>query len=377
LVGGGSIIAGKEIVMLNLARGLRGAGYRTAFITSRWGGKDEFVSRLNKDGFEYYRVRLGFISKTLSWKPLIWTTTQLLYWPALVAGYLHAIWALAPRVVIHTNWHHALLLMPFLNRHRDLYWSHETVLDSSHYRWIFRSIARRVARVICVSHAVADSMRRAGIPATKLIVIHNGIAPDTTVAPPRAQLPLRLGIVGQIGAWKGHEDAVDALARLPSGAAILKIFGAGQSEYVRMLKQKAQDLRVTDLIEWCGFVTNKRDIYRAVDVCLMPSRVEESFGMAALEAGSFGRPVICSARGALTEIVEDHRTGLVVDSGRPERLADAIESLCQDPPSVVRMGDEARRHVEAKFSETLFVRRFSDLIDEVGDAGSGIKGRTD
>lgn len=358
--------------MFNLARALRGAGYRPVFATSMWGGKDEFVYRLDAENFEYFRVRSGFISKTLRWKPMLWTAIQLAYWPSFVIGYLRAIKASAPIAVIHTNWHHALLLLPFLDRHRDFYWSHEIIGDLRHYRWIFRAIAKRVARMICVSQAVARSMERAGVPAKTISVIHNAISFDHAVAPPRTELPLRLGIVGQIAPWKGHDDVLAAVAQLPPGWAVLKIFGSGQDDYVTELKQKAHVLGIADHIEWCGFVSDRAAIYEGIDVCLMPSHIEESFGMAALEAASFGRPVICSSTGGLSEIVFHQVTGLHVPAHRPDLLASAVKEFVAQPKSLISMGRAAKTRIENEFSLARFTQSFLDVISGAAKSPSTV-----
>ena len=119
VVCGAGIVAGKEIVSLHLARGLRDAGWEPQFMTSNW-GDGEFVRRLEHDDIPYQRLRLGFISASLRVAPLLMTLDQPRYWPALVYGYLRIIARTAPRAVIHTNWHHALLLLPFLRPRRDI-----------------------------------------------------------------------------------------------------------------------------------------------------------------------------------------------------------------------------------------------------------------
>jgi glycosyltransferase involved in cell wall biosynthesis len=374
IVGGGVIIAGKEIMMLNLARGLRSAGYRPVFVTSVWGGKDAFVSRLKAENFEYFRVRSGFISKTLSWKPILWTIIQLAYWPSLLIGYWRAIKTAAPIAVIHTNWHHALLLLPLLDRRRDIYWSHEIIGGARHFHWIFNAIAKRVARIVCVSRAVSRAMERVGVPTTKLTVVHNGVSFAETVPPPRTELPLRLGIVGQIGPWKGHDDALAALAQLPRESAVLKIFGSGQHDYVTALKRKAEALGISDRIEWCGFVSNPEDIFAGVDICLMPSRVEESFGMAAIEANSFGRPVICTPLGGLSEIVFNKITGFHVPERNPDSLASSIKEFVQHPKSVMSMGSAARERAESEFSARRFMEDFIAVIAAIAGHASGNAG---
>lgn len=366
LVGGGNMIAGKEIMMLVLARGLREAGVRVEFITSLWGGKGEFVSRLDAEGFKYYRARLGFISLSMSWKPFIWTLDQLRYWPSLVIGYLNAIRAAAPNAVVHTNWHHAMLLLPFLDRHRDIYWSHEIVPDKWHYGVVFRAIAERVALIVCVSHAAARSLVNLGIEPERIVVIHNGI-PELSSAFSDAdsvRTCICVGIAGQIGAWKGHDDLVDAFARLARTheTLILKIVGNCEGEFAIALKGRIAALGLERRVVSAGFVNDRKLIYADMDICVVPSRSEDPLPTTAIEAGFCGLPVVATATGGLPEIVEDGVTGLLVPVATPHELADAIDRLVRSPDLRRRMGANARARMRRLFSEQRFIQDFSHRI---------------
>jgi D-inositol-3-phosphate glycosyltransferase len=72
------------------------------------------------------------------------------------------------------------------------------------------------------------------------------------------------------------------------------------------------------------------DFYRAADVVLVPSR-SESFGLVALEAQASGTPVVASAVGGLRHIVEDGRTGFLVDGHDPGDHADRVLDVLRDP----------------------------------------------
>src|SRR5205809_945023 len=104
IVCGAGMVSGKEIVSLSLARGLRDAGWKPTFVTSRWNDGD-FIGRLESSGFPYELLRLGFISASFRPRPLLKTLDQMRYWPALAHGYIRFVAETAPRAVIHTNWH--------------------------------------------------------------------------------------------------------------------------------------------------------------------------------------------------------------------------------------------------------------------------------
>ncbi len=70
--------------------------------------------------------------------------------------------------------------------------------------------------------------------------------------------------------------------------------------------------------------------YRAADVCIVPSR-SESFGLVALEAAACGTPVVASAVGGLTTLVDHGRTGFLVEDPTPERYAAAVRRVFDAP----------------------------------------------
>jgi glycosyltransferase involved in cell wall biosynthesis len=366
IVCGAGIVSGKEIISLHLARGLRDTGWNPEFVTSSW-SDGEFVRRLEQDGFNYQRLRLGFISATLRLDPLLMTLDQLRFWPALAYRYTRLIKATAPDAVIHTNWHHALLLAPFLKPHRDLFWVHECFPNTPRYRRVMQTIAKRVGRIVCVSRAAGRAVVALGIPKAQVAVIHNGLPRLDTIPAPGGQSTVRLGIVGQIGPWKGHDDLIDALALLSREGVqtTLRIFGKGNREYVASLKRKVSDLQLDDKVQWCGFVNSQLGIYSDLDICVIPTRIEEPLATSALEASGFARPVVCSVRGGLPEIIDDGVTGFAVDAQQPELLAKTIKSLACDPTLIKTMGEAGRNRILTQFSLERFIAQFARVIEEV------------
>jgi D-inositol-3-phosphate glycosyltransferase len=76
--------------------------------------------------------------------------------------------------------------------------------------------------------------------------------------------------------------------------------------------------------------------YRAADVCIVPSR-SESFGLVALEAAACGTPVVASAVGGLTTLVDHGHTGYLVDDPDPVAYAAAVRKTFDEPLAAERL----------------------------------------
>jgi len=365
VVCGAGIISGKELIALSLAKGLRDHGWAPEFITSIWGDRD-YVQRLQAAGFSVRRARLGFFSLSLNSLLLKMTLHQLAFWPSLLLSYFCRVCRARPAATIHLNWQHALLLLPLLDPRRDIFWVHDIPRGGSLEARALRLVGARVARVICVSAAVAATMKAIGIPEAKISVIYNGVTIEKAAEREVAGGMLRLGIVGQIGEWKGHDDLLEAVAILARRGLpiVLDIFGRDSSPYGESLRQRANELGISGITRWRGFVADQAEIYGNIDVCVVPTRSAEPLATSALEAGAFGRPVICSARGGLPEIVEDGVTGFVVAPECPEELARTIEAFLLDPELQNRMGDAAQRRIREKFLHARFSEEFSRAIEQ-------------
>jgi D-inositol-3-phosphate glycosyltransferase len=104
--------------------------------------------------------------------------------------------------------------------------------------------------------------------------------------------------------------------------------------------------------------------YRAADVCIVPSR-SESFGLVALEAAACGTPVVASAVGGLTTLVDHGRTGFLVEDPTPARYAEAVRQVFVEPLLSERLSTasvlRARRYTWRAAAGALL-----DLHDELG-----------
>jgi glycosyltransferase involved in cell wall biosynthesis len=365
IVCGAGIVSGKEIMSLELGRGLTQRSYCASFITSFWNNGD-FVDRLKQIGLPVYILPIGFISATLTWKCIRMTAEQAWRWPGLLWGYWRILRVVKPAKVIHTTWHHLLLLVPFLRPDRDLFWLHEFIPDRPQYRVVFRWFARRIGCFICVSDAVANSLRKIGIIEAKIRVVHNGLAdPAGAEDGIREESErIRIGVVGQVGRWKGHDDLLEAFALVHSRhpKAELHVFGNGESAYRKELEQRVAKLKLATWIEWHDFVADRRLIYRNLDICVVPSRSHDPLPTTAIEASFFGLPAIATRRGGLPEILEHEVNGLLVEAEQPQQIAEAICRLIENPALRQSLATKARQTAIERFGQERFLKNFLSIL---------------
>jgi glycosyltransferase involved in cell wall biosynthesis len=365
IVCGGGYVSGKEVMALELGRGLARKGQPVSLIISSWNNSD-FLGRVKRAGLPIQILPIGFISATLTRECLRMTGEQILRWPDLLWGYARVLRLLGPRKVIHTNWHHVLLLLPFLRPDRDFYWLHEVVPDLPQYRRVFSWFARRLNSFVCVSRAVAGSLRQLGIDEAKIRVIHNGITDPVSMHPtPQGAAAFRIGIVGRVAASKGHGDLLEAFAVVHEKhrSSELHVFGTGDASYRSKLEHKSIWLGVASWVKWHEFVRDRGEIYSNLDLCVVPSRIQEALGLSAIEAGFSGLPVIATRRGGLPEVVEHETNGLLVEAQRPAELAEALCRIINDSQLRQRLASNARRCATERFGRERFLGEFLALLE--------------
>lgn len=220
-------------------------------------------------------------------------------------------------------------------------------------RWVYR----QVDLFIAASGAIRDILVRDGIPATRIVVVHDGIdvsrAEHITPIDMHQEywLPHGVPVVVNIGALvdhKGQKYLVEAMAHvrreLPD--AHLVIFGEG--ELRETLERQVHDLGLDKHVLLPGFREDVLALTRTADLFVMSS-ITEGLGSTVLDAMALGMAVVGTTAGGIPEAVVDGETGLLVPPADPAALAGAILQLLADRPLRARMGEAGRRRVAERF----------------------------
>lgn len=146
----------------------------------------------------------------------------------------------------------------------------------------------------------------------------------------------------------------------------LRIVGGGPDGPA--LQQLAAQLHVDDVVEFVGYVPHSQiplELHKFHVYAAFSRHESESFGVAAIEAGAVGLPVVVSDAGGLPEVVLHGKTGLVVPKENPQAAAQALLELINNPGMCKRMGDAGRAHVLANYSWDACVQNMIGVYERV------------
>jgi D-inositol-3-phosphate glycosyltransferase len=140
--------------------------------------------------------------------------------------------------------------------------------------------------------------------------------------------------VGRLQPLKGAEVALLALAELDNDARLVLVGGPSGpqgEETLDRLVALTKELELDGRVHLVPPVPHGllSTYYRAADVCLVPSR-SESFGLVALEAAACGTPVVASAVGGLSTLVDHGETGYLVEEPTPSAFARGVRAVLAD-----------------------------------------------
>lgn len=164
------------------------------------------------------------------------------------------------------------------------------------------------------------------------------------------------------------EVARELKLRLKKEACNLKVIICGGGTRIDEIKGKIEALKLEDIVEFKGLVPHidMPSVINSCDIVCIPS-LSESFGVVAIEAMACGVPCITSNAPGLKEVVRDGETGFVIN-GDSIQYADKMINLINDRAQIVRMGEQARRHVEKNYNFNDNVKEYISALCECYDS---------
>lgn len=238
------------------------------------------------------------------------------------------------------------------------------------YGGVDRFVLRKFDGVIGVSPPIGGRLHKSWVPQGKVTVIANGIdfspfsGVDEELSGREFGNALTVGIVGRLVRQKGHRFFLAAARGILKKFPEAKFVVVGEGPDRAQIEALAQELGIRGSVCFAGFRDDMARVYASFDVVAMPS-LDEGLPMTLLEAMASARAVIASAVGAVPEVIEHGKSGLLVEPGNANDLEAALLLLLNEVSLRHRIGENARESV-ARFSSDRMARNYLEFYQRMG-----------
>jgi glycosyltransferase involved in cell wall biosynthesis len=245
--------------------------------------------------------------------------------------------------------------------------------------WVERRSFSLAHVVAANSEAVRRELMREGVPAAKVVTIHNGLDMNR-VAPPdldRAGLLTAVGlpatperkfvtIVANLRSpYKDHPTFLKAARKVSEAVPNAAFVLAGEGPLTEDLRAMARELGIEDKTFFLGRCMRVAELLAVSDVCVLSSKDVEGFSNAIIEYMAAARPVVATDVGGAREAIIPGETGYIVPAKDHEKMAARILEFLLEPERARAMGERGKLVVAEKFSCETQLARTLELYDRL------------
>jgi lipopolysaccharide heptosyltransferase II len=232
--------------------------------------------------------------------------------------------------------------------------------------------------VIVPSNVVARHMiDNFHVPRDRIRLIPRGVDldkfPYKNPADRQQKKEYSIGIIGRITPIKGHIYLIRAISKVARILPNIKLYIIGKPpsekpKYKQELETLVKRLGLSQHIEFSGDSDNVPEVLKNLDLLVVPSIGEETFGRVIIEAQAAGVPVIASRIGGIVDIIRENENGILVNPKDYNGIADAILKVIKDKDLQKRLSAKARSDVERYFSLEIMYTDTIKVYNEALDA---------
>lgn len=235
-----------------------------------------------------------------------------------------------------------------------------------------KDIINQVDKIIAVSNFSREAAIKEGFSANKIEVVYNGVDIDKFKPHEEKRNLLRkkynipqdaftMIIVSRIKNLrnKGHQHLLNVLSEYEvSKYWHLVVIGKGKG--LDSLKQKVKEYNLQDRVHLLGHKTDVENYEDMADVVVLPSYFE-TFGLVLAEGMAMEKPAVAFKVGGVPEVIEDNKTGFMVDYDNDDELVEKLAILAKNPDLCKQMGIQARKKVAKDFANEIMIKKLEEI----------------
>jgi glycosyltransferase involved in cell wall biosynthesis len=242
--------------------------------------------------------------------------------------------------------------------------------DRGSAKVILEKLTNRMAqRYIVVSDALkVFCAEKFSIPLAKISVVRNGIQLEQ-FAPLGKELREKLGVksegpvigaIGRLHREKGIDVLIRAFSRLASEMPGLSLLIIGDGPEKNSLEEMAKNSGIMDRIIFTGFLPEAEKYLPLFDLFILPSRIE-AMPIALMQAMAAGKAIVATNVGAVSELVKDNESAMLVPPEDESLMSRAIAKLLRDPELSRKLGAAAKAKASSEFSLEKMIESYKKI----------------
>lgn len=228
-------------------------------------------------------------------------------------------------------------------------------------------------RVIAISESVKKHLLEDfDVKEDKIKLIYHGIDLNNSESiNHRSQIKEKLGlkrertigIVARLSEVKGQRELIYAFKLVREEYPDVQLLIVGEGKIKPQLLDLVSELKIREDVLFLPPISDTSEILGAFDVFCSPS-LKEGLGLSLMEAMGYGIPVIASKTGGITDLIEDGKTGLLVEIQDIKGLALAILRLLRDRRLAEDIRRNAKEFIRENFSSEKMVAQTIEVYKE-------------
>lgn len=230
------------------------------------------------------------------------------------------------------------------------YFLSKMMLRSTGYSLMLK-LLRRSDKITAVSKSVTQELMGYGLNPNDVEVTWNGVDEAVFVPTQNKNKDRYVLCTGRLTTRKGLFDLIECGKYICNKYPDLKFIITGKGELLSKLKARVDKLGLKDKFIFTGFVDSENLIrlYQNATIFVLPSHYE-GLPTTLLEAMSCGLPVVATAVSGNLDVVSSGENGILIPPKSPRKMKDAISMLLDDDEIRSKLGKNARKIIEEKFT---------------------------
>lgn len=267
------------------------------------------------------------------------------------------------------SWMVALAKLFCTNKFTIVRTRHVSAPVNNHFstKWLYTKAA---AHIVTTGVKLKETLvRDNNYPANMITSVPTGI--DTEIFKPGDKIAARkelnlpedkiiIGILATLRSWKGHRYLVDAVAKLERNDIHLLIVGDGPQK--EALTEQIKTIGIESITTMPGNQKSPNIWLQAMDIFTLPSYANEGVPQGLMQAMLTKLPVISTPVGSITEIIEDGRTGIIIQPENAEALAQALTDLIDNQEKASELAEAGYLFAQKNFSKELMLDRMGEIF---------------